>query len=405
MVTAESNREDALTAAQEQNTMLKSVLAKPISPSTLLEALNDAIGRPGRAASPSFEPPARQHNAMRRLQGARLLLVEDNALNQELASALLAKAGITVVIANHGREALDTLARDDCFDGILMDCQMPVMDGFSATREIRANPAFANIPVIAMTANAMAGDREKVLAAGMADHIAKPFDLTDMYETIARWITPAYPTAAVQVAGVPAAPFVFELPGIDTKAGLAITMNNQELYLNLLRTFHTSEANFAGAFRLAQQGEDPSAPARTAHTLKGSAGNIGAKQVQAAAAALEEGCFSSAPAEVIEDLLETTLAALRPVTEGLAALERRKTYPLLASGIGKKMVAPLLARLIALLEDNNLEAGDVVQELGACVENTPLAAVVADAAEAVASFDVDLALSILRIMAGKIERE
>jgi len=405
VVTAEGSREDALMAAQRQNTMLKAVLAKPISPSTLLEALNSAIGQPGREVSRSFEPPARQSSAMRRLQGARLLLVEDNALNQELAGVLLAQAGVTIVIANHGREALDILARDHCFDGILMDCQMPVMDGFSATREIRANPAFAEIPIIAMTANAMAGDRQKVIAVGMADHIAKPFDVTQMFETIARWVAPAYPTAAPQAGAAAPAPFVFELPGIDTKDGLAITMNNQVLYLNLLRLFHASEANFAGTFRLSQQGEDQSAPARAAHTLRGSAGNIGAKQVQAAAAALEEACLAAAPAAVVEEMVETTLTALKPVIDGLAALERRKTYPLLASGIGKKMVRPLLTRLIALLEDNNLEAGDVVQELGACVENTPLASVVAEAAEAVASFDVDLALSILRILADKIERE
>ncbi len=405
MVTAECSREGVLTAAKENNTLLKAVLSKPISASTLLEALNEAMGGTGAPAISQVQPAARRTGAMRKLRGARLLLVEDNALNQELAGELLAQAGIVTVIANHGREALDILARDNCFDGILMDCQMPVMDGFAATREIRRNPAFGAMPIIAMTANAMAGDREKVIAAGMADHIAKPFDVDQMFETMAAWITPAHPAAAGPDADVASAPLVFELPGVDTRAGLAITMNNEELYLNLLRQFHAAEANFAGAFRLAQQGEDVSAASRSAHTLRGSAGNIGAKDVQEAAAALEHACTKGAVAEVIEEKLAATLAALRPVIEGLAALERRKTYPLLASGLGKKMVGPLLARLIALLEDNNLEAGDVVQELAACVENTGLAEVVAEAAEAVSCFDVDLALSILRIMATKIERE
>src|SRR4029079_98688 len=118
-----------------------------------------------------------------KVKGARLLLVEDNDLNQELATELLRNAGIEVVVANHGQEALDILARDSRFDGILMDCQMPVMDGYTATREIRRNKAYENLPIVAMTANAMAGDREKVLEAGMLDHIAKPLNVADMFAT------------------------------------------------------------------------------------------------------------------------------------------------------------------------------------------------------------------------------
>jgi two-component system sensor histidine kinase/response regulator len=95
-----------------------------------------------------------------------------------------------VVLANHGQEALDLLAQGHAFDGVLMDCQMPVMDGYTATREIRKNPAFKDLPIIAMTANAMAGDREKVLQAGMWDHIAKPLNVADMFATLAKWIKP-----------------------------------------------------------------------------------------------------------------------------------------------------------------------------------------------------------------------
>jgi CheY-like chemotaxis protein len=127
---------------------------------------------------------------MARLAGARLLLVEDNDMNQELAMELLQNAGMEVVLANHGREALEILAQDQRFDGVLMDCQMPVMDGYAATLEIRKNPAFKDLPIIAMTANAMAGDREKVLEAGMWDHIAKPLNVGEMFATIARWIKP-----------------------------------------------------------------------------------------------------------------------------------------------------------------------------------------------------------------------
>ena len=144
-----------------------------------------------------------QTEAMAQLAGARVLLVEDNEMNQELAQELLRNAGVQVVLANHGQEAVDILANDPNFDGVLMDCQMPVMDGYSATREIRRKPQFKDLPIIAMTANAMAGDKEKVIEAGMWDHIAKPLNVGEMFATIARWIKPRGTKGALPLA-VPA---------------------------------------------------------------------------------------------------------------------------------------------------------------------------------------------------------
>jgi CheY-like chemotaxis protein len=130
-----------------------------------------------------------------------VLLVEDNDMNQELAVELLSRAGLLVVVANNGQEALDILARDRDFDGVLMDCQMPVMDGYSATREIRASPLLRHLPVLAMTANAMASDQQKVLDAGMNDHIAKPSTWGDVchhgqMDTARRLPGPGEPGAA-----------------------------------------------------------------------------------------------------------------------------------------------------------------------------------------------------------------
>jgi CheY-like chemotaxis protein len=169
--------------------------------------------------------------------GTRLLLVEDNEMNQELALELLENAGIKVVLANNGQAALNVLAEDTAFDGILMDCQMPVMDGYTATREIRKNPIFREIPIIAMTANAMAGDKEKVVEAGMNDHIAKPLDVTQMFATISRWVKPSADhgeavTESVQQSSGNGAPveldmgkilplldqLAFQLADIDTEA-------------------------------------------------------------------------------------------------------------------------------------------------------------------------------------------
>ncbi len=124
-----------------------------------------------------------------RLHGAKILLVDDNDLNLEYIHELLEIIDVTVETAFNGQEALNMLAKQD-FDGVLMDCQMPVMDGYEATRQIRKQKKFKNMPVIAMTANAMKGDREKVLAAGMNDYISKPFKIDDMYTTVAKWIKP-----------------------------------------------------------------------------------------------------------------------------------------------------------------------------------------------------------------------
>jgi CheY-like chemotaxis protein len=124
-----------------------------------------------------------------RLVGARILLVEDNPLNQELAVALLSGAGIEVTVAGDGRQALDRIARQR-FDAVLMDCQMPQMDGYEATRLLRLQPLLQELPIIAMTANVMSGDRERAIAAGMNDHVAKPINVDDLLATLARWIRP-----------------------------------------------------------------------------------------------------------------------------------------------------------------------------------------------------------------------
>ena len=188
MVTAHG-REEALEASA--GLPVAGVLAKPTTPSSLFDTIILALTgqrRQGRAV----QRDAQTQEAIAALAGARVLLVEDNAVNQELARELLARHGIQVEVANDGAEALTRLA-DEAFDGVLMDCQMPVMDGYTATRRLREQPRLRDLPVIAMTANAMAGDREKVLAAGMNDHIPKPINVEQMLKTMARWIKPAAP--------------------------------------------------------------------------------------------------------------------------------------------------------------------------------------------------------------------
>jgi PAS domain S-box-containing protein len=186
MLTAFS-RDEALHRLAERQVKTAALLIKPITPSTLLDACGLALGQ---AIHPNTRTARREevmlgHQAS--LRGARILLVEDNAINRELALDLLSGAGIDVSVACDGREALDMLA-EQRFDAVLMDCQMPVMDGYAATRALRQRPELKELPVIAMTANTMVGDREKVLAAGMNDHIAKPIRVDEMFATLVRWV-------------------------------------------------------------------------------------------------------------------------------------------------------------------------------------------------------------------------
>jgi len=397
MVTA-FGREEALGAAEQRGVPLHTVLTKPVTPATLTEALAEVFGGARSEAQAGASGPARADQAKAALRGARVLLVEDNEMNQELARELLEQAGMEVVLAVHGQAALDQLARDARFDGVLMDCQMPVMDGYTATRAIRSNPAWKDLPIVAMTANAMAGDREKVLAAGMCDHIAKPLRVAEMFETLARWIRPrsgsagpAAPVASQSAAELPA------IAGLDAAAGLATTQGNSKLYRRLLTMFLSAQTGFAVQFRAAQADADPAAPMRLAHTLKGTAGNIGAAALQAAAGELELAC-ERGEATAIERGLAGTVAALEPLLAGLAqALGQAVSAPVAAT-TNAAAPAELLQRVEQvrrLLAEFEQEGIDRLEALLAEATGSALEQPLRQALAAAEAFDFDRAAEAL----------
>ena len=404
MVTA-YGREEALASAQERGVLLKSVLAKPVTPSALLEAIGTALGKGVAAETRAREKADDTQETMRRLAGTRVLLVEDNEMNQELAQELLQNVGMQVALANNGQEALDVLAKDAAFDAILMDCQMPVMDGYTATREIRKNRVFKDTPIVAMTANVMAGDREKVIEAGMNDHIAKPLDVNHMFATLARWI--ARGSAPPGGAGVgeatsagtvpPHGDTLPDLPGIDKAAGLATAMGSVKLYTHLLIMFRDRLANFGELFAAALKDADATAAMRCAHTLNGTAGGIGAKGVQAAAGALERACGENAPAPAIQALLDKILAELSPVIAGLASLGSGETAPAEpAAALDMEKVQPLLDRLAAQLAEADAEALDTAEQLQTLTQGTRLARGLRKVAATISEYDFDAALAQLK---------
>ncbi|MBW1749631.1 MAG: response regulator, partial [Deltaproteobacteria bacterium] len=396
MVTA-YGKDDACRTAEDVN--ISSFLTKPVTSSTLHDAIMLAMGHEVISETRTGNRSDQADAAIAGLRGAHVLLVEDNEINQELAMELLTSNGISVQVANDGQEALDLLAKDN-FDGVLMDCQMPIMDGYKATRKLREQERFKNLPVLAMTANAMAGDREKVLAAGMNDHIAKPINVQEMFTIMARWITPSEPLEeavffeADEVADEEKIQEFLKLPGINVAAGLATTQNNHKLYRKLLLKFRNSEADFVDKFRKALTDKDMEAAIRYAHTLKGVAGNVGAEDVQQAAADLESACNENTAPDEIEQLLKNVAAALSPMLAGLSLLEQPGT-PTPARTVDPEKRNALLVQLRALLEDDDTDATEVIEELEELAGTEAHKNVLQQLATAIGEYDFDQALAEL----------
>jgi signal transduction histidine kinase/CheY-like chemotaxis protein len=395
------DREEVEEAVGTDGDLIQGTLTKPVTSSLLYEAVARQIGLPAPSGMDREDRRQGLQDAMEKLQGARVLLVEDNELNQELATELLAMAGVRCVLAGNGQEALNVLEKDLAFDGILMDCQMPVMDGYTATREIRANPRWQHFPIIAMTANNMAGDRERTLAAGMNDHIPKPLNSEDMFRTLTRWIKPAghvdpdlreTPPAAeseqTDLVTSAASPLPDRLPGIDLRSGLQTTEGNQPLYLKLLRRFHESQQYFEQNFREALRAGEQDTATRHAHTLKGLAGTIGAKKLQEAARQLESQSMAKVQPAELESGLRHVLEALEIVLDGLASLNTGPAARTNA-GLSVPLLRAQLEQLCQLLEEGDGEALSLIESLAESLTGDQRESLLGTLESLVAAFDFD----------------
>ena len=316
---------------EAENLHVNGFLVKPVTKSMLVDSLVSVFATEsgtGAAATPVV------HEADMLLRGAHILLTEDNEINQQIAIELLEGEGATVDVANNGREAVDILFQGSSpspYDVVLMDLQMPEMDGYQATTRIRGDIRFAQLPIIAMTAHATVEERNRCLAAGMNDHISKPIHPNILFDTVARYYRPAAADlvappieigAAASVATSPTnspapAPAVSAqadaLPvveGLDTADGLMRVAGNKKLYLKLLRQFVASEQDAPSRIRERLASQDRATAERMAHTVKGVAGNLGAGAVQTAAAELERAVKEGSPAEALCDRLASVLSPL-----------------------------------------------------------------------------------------------
>jgi CheY-like chemotaxis protein len=310
--------------------------------------------------------------ALAAIRGAKVLLVEDNDLNQEVATELLRSAGLVVDVADNGKIAVEKV-QSASYDIVLMDMQMPVMDGVTATRIIREMPHLTSLPIVAMTANAMQADREACRAAGMDDHVAKPIEPRELFLTLLKWVKPGeareaetgkMPGLATDAAAggtsedwqVPR-----DIDGLDTELGLKRVLGKVPRYQSMLEKYVAGQSGTVTALREALAAGDRDTATRLAHTTKGVSGNIGATVVQQRADELETALQQGTPLEQTTHLVDTLAQHLQPLVAAIAA--QLEQPPKQADGpavdraaapaaIDEAQLAAVTQRLRKLLEDH-----------------------------------------------------
>jgi PAS domain S-box-containing protein len=385
MVTAHGREMLTQRSVQDQ-ALINGFLVKPVTASMLLDAVMEARSGIVLAAQGHNPTAAQTFIQPKRLSGLRLLVVEDNPVNQMVAQGLLSQEGADVTLADDGQLGVEAVASTQPpFDVVLMDVQMPVMDGYTATRTIRQKLGFLDLPIIAMTANAMASDRAACLAAGMNDHIGKPFDLDHLVATLLRfsvrapqWAepTPSNKELANQVpaetAAFMAAPDItpLEMGDFDAASALSRMGGNVELFVQVLQSFAQSMVlvpNQVAKYLLAHQDADC---IRELHTLKGLASTVGARHLAQVARQLELRCKLRVQTSDVENIIaslqeavEATARALQgvlaqyrlPIDNRESEVNRDSQY----AALNKADLQRVLQPLIALLTQSDMQAMEV----------------------------------------------
>ncbi len=395
------DREEVLCRSKENG--LDGFLLKPVTRSTLFSAIMNTLADQGSVTFPlRREGDSALPDSLAPLRGARILVAEDNEINQQVARELLEAAGMEVEVVGNGLEAMQAVGDHD-YDLVLMDIQMPEMDGNEACRRIRADFGERGraLPVVAMTAHAMTEERERSSSAGMNDYLTKPVDPDALYQILSRWVKPKASGAGKHVIAAGRVPpaasgdeiaLLAGLPGVDVKNGVARMAGNIASYRGILARFGELHGRIAAEIRNALAAQEVTAAERLAHSLKGSAGTIGAKALQETAAALEQALKAGEVADG-ERCLQQLEKELIPVLAGIASLATVKE----GEPVGKAIcpsgeLALRLESLAALLREQDTAARRVFPEVREMLAGIVRADMVKRLEKKIGNYDFDGAL-------------
>jgi PAS domain S-box-containing protein len=408
VMVSEFGREDVRTQAEEIG--IDSYLLKPVNQSLLYDTLVELFGFAGLEGSHSRE--RKDEGTVHDATGIRILLVEDNEMNQQVATELLESAGAIVTVANHGGEAVKILTDGDQapeFDVVFMDLQMPEVDGFTATKLLRSDLRLQKIPIIAMTAHALVEERQRCLDAGMNDHVSKPIDPDNLFSTLMRWAKrrpkPAVESQASVIAiKAPDEVVLPEIAGINLADGLKRVAGNRRLYRDLLGQFAAKQGDAAAQIATALESGDLKLAERIAHTVKGVAGNIGITEVQAVAQKLEkalrdgEGKVSA----VLVEFASLMGAQVHAIEKALRDSVTARPEELRLSPFNEEAVAGVIARLRVLLEASDGDVEESFRNLQDAVAGAVEKQHLDGLGASISDFDFDAALMKLDEIAKRL---
>ena len=382
------------------STPVGAILSKPATPSSLFDSIMVALHRETALVAVPQVTPA---ELSRQLAGRRVLLVEDNEVNRELAHEMLTNIGLDVALAENGQQAVEAVRAND-YDLVLMDCQMPVMDGYEATGKIRDELHLRNLPIVAMTANALASDRERCLSAGMNDHIPKPIDVAVLYATLTHWLRPRDRDALPAPLARPDS--ASDGAKIDSASALARMGGNRAMYDRLIVRFRENQGDAVERLQADREVGDSAAMILRAHTLRGLAGNIGAVALSRLAGELEDKLRQGAATgddaigELLSRLGDALPKALAIPTNAVEPTEspvRQANVPALDS--------KALATLQRLLDDDDAAAVRLFEEIAPQLGPHGEATLVAQLARQISQYEFDDASATLRQITDKLGRD
>ncbi|MEO5377186.1 MAG: response regulator [Magnetococcus sp. DMHC-6] len=387
--------------------VIQACIEKPVNRSLLFNTILEVYGFAlVKNVAHTQQESMEEQKIRESMGGRRILVVEDNPINQQVVREILERVGLVIEEAENGKIALRML-QTHTYHAVLMDLQMPQMDGFTATRLIRSDKRFANLPIIAMTAHAMEEDRKKCLAHGMNGHVGKPFDPKELYKTLAQWIhwTPVEPIPIKESIQVEMASLPNDMLGFNIKEGITRMAGDAGLYKRMLLRFRSDHVQNLEEIRNALEAGNTPLAERLAHTTKSVAGQLAATRLFESAAALEAGIGHNSPA--IQSLMDEFGAALQEVLTSLALLPSEKPKPVAISA--KKVVldlakiTPVLNKLMVALTEQDSQADTLLVPLREQSQGNEMDKYIENIEKILKKYDYVQAKEILMEMIKKLE--